>query len=98
MDPQANEGCFDDLLGAEGVVRDAEAARILFARVKGYPAWPVSGFRRFMSVSLCLVRVAGTVRGSQTAGASRSNKGLCLGTRFLNVERLVTTLVVLMFT
>jgi len=29
-------------LRSPGVVRDAEASRVVFARVKGYPAWSVS--------------------------------------------------------
>jgi hypothetical protein len=28
-------------LGHPALIRDAEASRVVFARVKGYPAWPV---------------------------------------------------------
>jgi hypothetical protein len=39
---RAEDEFFCDLRSA-GVVRDAEASRVVFARVRGFPAWPVSG-------------------------------------------------------
>ena len=44
-------------LGSETFLRDAAAYRVLFARVRGYPAWPVS---YHLHVCLQLMRAGGS--------------------------------------